>query len=166
MRRAVRPLPPRSLLLVVLLAAVAWALVPSGIALAQTAPAADSTAALVAPVRLFAGWNDVLYQGITLPVEQALSGAVASVPVIWEFDAASQRWNVWAAAAPAVAHSLTHLQPGGVYFLQATRATFWLPPLVAPPAPPAEPAESDGGGTTVDEAPADETEAAPVEPGL
>ena len=62
--------------------------------------------------------------------------------------------------------ALPHAPPaGGLYFLQTTRATFWLPPLVAPD-PPAETAESGGPPETIDEATTDDTADAPAEPGL
>ena len=110
--------------------------------------------ALVAPVRLFAGWNDVVYQGIPLPVGQALGSVADAVPVVWEFDASSQRWNVWAAGAPAAARSLGYLQPGGLYFLRATRATFWMPPRTPPPPVVAEDAPPATDDATADNAPA------------
>ena len=132
------------------------ALLP-GRATAQAQPPA-----LVVPVRLFAGWNDVFYEGVTLPVEQALGSVADAVPVVWEFDASRQRWNVWSASAPAVARSLSFLQTGGLYFLRSTRATFWLPPLTPPAAAAADPApgSADAG------ADGDEAGSVPAQAGL
>ena len=89
---------------------------------------------------LFAGWNNVVYQGIALPLPDALNDARGDVSVIWQLEASSQTWRVWSEALPAAAVSLPALEPGGVYFLFSQQARLWTQPLTAPAAPPAPPA--------------------------
>ena len=56
---------------------------------------------------------------------------------VWEFDAASQGWRLWSPALPQTLQALQALEPGGIYFLLASRATFWVAPRTPPPAAPA-----------------------------
>ncbi|PZC48356.1 MAG: hypothetical protein DK306_000966 [Chloroflexi bacterium] len=102
---------------------------------AQAPPTPITPSPEITTVRLFSGWNNVVYTGVALPVPDALTTVAPDVPVVWQFDAPSQRWNVWAANAPTATHTLTHLQPGGLYFLRATRTSVWIPRVTAPLAP-------------------------------
>ena len=84
---------------------------------------------------LFAGWNNVVYQGVSLPLPDALNDARDDISIIWQLEASSQTWRVWATALPTVAVTLPELEPGGVYFLFSRQARLWTQPLIAPAAP-------------------------------
>ena len=98
----------------------------SGTAQAQSAPA----------VPLFAGWNNVAYQGIPLPLPDALNNVRGTVPTVWKLDAPSQQWQVWSANIPASLSSLSSVSPGDVLFVHAASAITWMQPLTPPPPAP------------------------------
>ncbi len=90
-------------------------------------------------VQLYAGWNNVAYQGIALPLPAALGDAHEDVPVVWQFHAPTQAWNLWSLELPPTLRSVTALEPGGVYFLLSLRERAWSQPLTPPPPPPPQP---------------------------
>ncbi len=95
-------------------------------------------------VLLYAGWNNVLYQGIPLPLPEALGDAAGDVSIVWEFDAAAQTWRLWSVDLPEALRTLSVLQPGGIYFLLSQTQRIWTQPLSAPPpAPTVEPPEPE-----------------------
>lgn len=95
-------------------------------------------------VLLYEGWNNVLYQGIPLPLPDALGDAAGDVSIVWQFDAAAQTWRLWSVDLPEALQTLTVLQPSGIYFLFAQTQRTWTQPLTAPPpAPPVEPPEPE-----------------------
>ena len=136
LRRPGLTLPGRAPLTAVAISLALGALMLLGAAASAQAPTTPSTTVPSTTVRLFSGWNNVVYTGVALPVPDALTTVAPDVPVVWQFDAPSQRWNVWAADAPAATHTLTHLQPGALYFLRATRSSVWIHRLTAPLPPP------------------------------
>ena len=128
------------------LAGVALFGVASGGPLGGPEPASAQTPTPTVTV-LFAGWNNVVYQGVSLPLPDALNDARDDVSIIWQLEASSQTWRVWATALPTVAVTLPGLEPGGVYFLFSHQARLWTQPLTAPAAPslpPPDPPPSAG----------------------
>lgn len=87
-------------------------------------------------VRLFSGWNNISYQGITLPLPDALNDARSHVKTIWQHVAETQEWKVWQEGLPPSIISLKQLQAGGIYFVQATESVVWTQPLTPPVTPP------------------------------
>ena len=87
-------------------------------------PSRRSASRALTPIRLYTGWNDVVYEGVSLPVEHALAGSASAVSVVWELDAAAQRWRVWSPDLPPAARTLDVLRTGELYFLQASSDLF------------------------------------------
>ena len=75
-------------------------------------------------VALEAGWNNVAYAGETLPIDLALTGALAEIESVWQWRAVEQEWVVAFIDRPAVS-SLGTLETGGAYWIRATRAVVW-----------------------------------------
>ena len=86
-------------------------------------------------VQLYAGWNNVLYQGIALPLPDALGDAHSDVSLVWQFDAPSQTWRLWSADLTPSLNSLAALYPGAVVFLRSRVERLWTQPLRPPPEP-------------------------------
>ncbi len=91
------------------------------------APQAEAQSA---DVTLRAGWNNVVYAGERLPVEEALGAAAEAVDAVWHWEAASQGWESWFRAAPSLA-TLEELEPGEAYWLRADREVTWAQPARA-----------------------------------
>ncbi len=114
------------------------------IALSIAGGVSDPVAAQEPPepqVQLYAGWNNVLYQGIALTLPDALNDARSEITTVWRFVAQTQAWQVWQDGLPASVASLDGLEPAGVYFVFSRSARVWTQPLSPPEAlpPPAEP---------------------------
>ena len=75
-------------------------------------------------VALEAGWNNVAYAGETLPVDQALTGALSDVESVWEWRAVEQEWVVAFVGQPSVS-SLQTLATGSAYWIRASRGVVW-----------------------------------------
>lgn len=91
------------------------------------------------PVLLFEGWNNVAYQGLTLPLPDALNDARGHVTTVWQHVAPTQEWRVWQEGLPPGVASLAQLETGGVYFVRSTVGGVWMQPLLPPtilPDPP------------------------------
>ena len=113
----------------------------AGALIAVAAPSASTQAqgGNEPEVLLYPGWNNLLYQGIALPLPDALNDARESVTTVWQFVAPSQEWRVWRAELPEAVLSLPGLEPGGIYFLFSNTTRAWTQPLTPPPAPPPPP---------------------------
>ena len=79
-------------------------------------------------VALEAGWNNVAYQGETLPVDRALTSALGDIESVWQWHASPQEWVVAFTARLSDA-SLGTLENGGAYWILASRSVIW--PLTA-----------------------------------
>jgi hypothetical protein len=135
---AMRRLAPAVTVVAVAAAAVAMAMFgPSVVQRSSTVGAQQSSDTAV---QLYRGWNNVRYEGIVLPTEQALGDAADAVSVVWRLDAPSQTWLAWSRALPASLLTLPTLGPGGIYFVLSSEERVWhqplAPPSVAPLAPP------------------------------
>jgi hypothetical protein len=64
---------------------------------------------------LVPGWNNLVYTGPPLPVDEALHPLAGRYAAVYGWDAAAQRFR---AAAPAPACDLTALAPYGCYWLR------------------------------------------------
>lgn len=71
------------------------------------------------------GWNNVSYQGDTLPVVQALNDALPVVESIWQWDAAAQDWASWTKGAPAVVNTLADLERDASFWVHTTGSGAW-----------------------------------------
>jgi len=72
--------------------------------------------------RLLNGWNNVAQTGPTAPVADALAPYDASYSVIWHWNAALQKWELFDPAAPA-ASDFSQLTQGQAYFVSVTSAS-------------------------------------------
>jgi hypothetical protein len=122
---------------VAVVVAVGVALLAPGVV--QHGSSVEAQSAEGPSVRLYPGWNNVRYEGITLPTEQALGNAAASVSVVWQLDAASQSWLLWSQSLPTSLLTLPTLGPGGIYFVLSSDDRMWTQPLTAPPVVPVLP---------------------------
>ena len=102
-------------------------LIPLLAAVAVIVVAAPPPAHADASVQLFPGWNNIAYDGETLPVDRALGEIAADVVAVWHWEAEAASWTNYFRAAPAIA-TLTALITGEVYWLRAERALVWQPP--------------------------------------
>ena len=103
--------------------AVAVAALPAGEVGAQGAVAPE------VGVALETGWNNVSYQGETLPVVTALGEAAGFVEAVWHWEAPAQSWSNYFSAAPSIA-TLIVLEQGESYWLRASRSVTWTQPDV------------------------------------
>ena len=94
-------------------------------------------------VQLFAGWNNVPYMGLTLPLPDALSDVRPHVTIIWQYVAATQEWRGWREGVPLRSASLVQLERGRAYFMYSTQSGLWTQPL-APLPGPSEPESPPG----------------------
>ncbi len=72
--------------------------------------------------RLLNGWNNVAQTGPTAAPGDALAPFDATFSVIWHWNAATQRWELYDPAAPA-ASDFTQLIQGQAYFVSVTSAS-------------------------------------------
>lgn len=79
----------------------------------------DDAARDLTTVRLRRRWNNVAWNGETLPVGDALRSILSVVEAVWVWDAARQSWNSFTPAAPAVANTLTTLESGQALWLRS-----------------------------------------------
>lgn len=89
--------------------------------------AARSGAQAQTDVPLRAGWNNVAYQGETLPVDRALNDAESAVSAVWHWQAATATWSNYFPGASAIS-SLVVLEAGEAYWLFATADVAWSQP--------------------------------------
>ena len=151
-RPLVRARPSRLLSIVgrLIIAVAALAAVVAGGGTTVTAhgpsPDVNSDQSLSSPsvVQLFAGWNNVPYMGLTLPLPDALSNVRPHVTIIWQYVAATQEWRGWREGLPLRSASLVQLEKSSVYFMYSTQGGLWTQPLVAPLPGSSEPESPSG----------------------
>lgn len=110
----------RSALGILLGLAVAAAI---GVGLWLTSGASEGTTSTGAT--LSRGWNNVSYQGDTLPVVQALNDALPVVVSIWQWDGAAQDWASWTKGAPSVVNTLASLTRDQSYWMRTSNTGTW-----------------------------------------
>ena len=108
----------------------------------------DQSLSSPSAVQLFAGWNNVPYMGLTLPLPDALSDARPHVTIIWQYVAATQEWRGWREGVPLRSASLVQLERGSAYFMYSTQGGLWTQPL-APPSSSPQPGSLPGAWEVV-----------------
>jgi len=73
-------------------------------------------------LQLDAEWNNVVYNGEALPVEQALNDALNDALSVWRWRSVTATWT---RGAPDLLNSLGVLDPGAVVWLRAGAAGPW-----------------------------------------
>lgn len=116
--RGSRPMTRRRRLSLLLIGGIALGLLLLG---ARPAGLGAQTSLTVA---LEAGWNNVAYQGETLPVDRALTSVLGDIESVWQWRAPQQEWVV-AFTDRLSSASLRTLENGGAYWIRATRSVIW-----------------------------------------
>ena len=75
---------------------------------------------------LYAGWNMVAYQGLTLDVESALNNVVDDVESVWQWEAIPQSWLSWRSGGLSFLQTLTTLTNGEAYWVRSSVETEWI----------------------------------------
>ena len=101
-------------------------LIPLLVAVTAVVAMAASSTHADASIQLFSGWNNIAYDGETLPVERALGEIAADVTAAWHWDAKAASWTNYFRAAPSIA-TLTALVTGEAYWLRVECALVWEP---------------------------------------
>lgn len=94
-----------------------------GVGLWLTSGSSEGTASTGAT--LSRGWNNVSYQGDTLPVVQALNDAAPVVHSVWQWDAAAQSWASWTKGAPAVVNTLAKIERDASFWVRTSNSGAW-----------------------------------------
>lgn len=79
----------------------------------------DDAARDLTMVRLRRRWNNVAWNGESLPVADALGSILGVVQAVWVWDAAAQSWSSFTPEAPPVANTLTTLESGQALWLRS-----------------------------------------------
>ncbi|MFN0146821.1 MAG: hypothetical protein ACKVT1_09935 [Dehalococcoidia bacterium] len=95
----------------------------AGVVFAGASPRGDARAS----TQLVRGWNNVAYLGAAKPPSEALSSINGQYSAVYKWNAADQKYELYAPGLPSYANTLTSIKPGDAIWVDLTSEAGSLP---------------------------------------